>query len=47
MKINIIIPMGGEGARFGHVFKPFLYLDNRKFIEHTLDEFIKYDLIIE
>jgi hypothetical protein len=45
--INIIFPMAGDSSRFNYKFKPFLYLDNRKFIEHTLDEFIKYDLIIE
>lgn len=46
MKLNILIPMAGESSRFGYKFKPFLYLDNRRFIEHTLDSFIKYDNII-
>ena len=46
MKINVIIPMGGEGSRFGYVFKPFVYLDNRMFIEHVMDSFKIYDKII-
>lgn len=43
MKLNIIIPMAGESSRFNYKFKPFLYLDNRRFIEHTLDNFIRND----
>ena len=39
--------MAGESSRFNYKFKPFLYLDNRMFIEHTLENFIKYDSIIE
>ena len=39
--------MAVESRRFNYKFKPFLYLDNRRFIEHTLEEFIKYDSIIE
>jgi thiamine kinase-like enzyme len=39
--------MAGESSRFNYKFKPFLYLDNKRFIEHTLDEFIKHDSIIE
>ena len=38
--------MAGESSRFNYQFKPFLYLDNRMFIEHTLEPFIKYDSII-
>jgi hypothetical protein len=44
--MNIIIPMAGEGSRFGYKFKPFLKLDDRMFIEHVLDAFVKYDNII-
>lgn len=47
MKLNIIIPMAGMSSRFNYKFKPFLYLDNRCFIEHTLEHFIKYNNIIE
>ena len=44
--INILFPMAGESRRFNYKFKPFLYLDNRRFIEHTLEPFIKNDTII-
>jgi 2-C-methyl-D-erythritol 4-phosphate cytidylyltransferase len=44
--INVLFPMAGESRRFNYKFKPFLYLDNRQFIEHTLEPFIKYDKII-
>ena len=43
MKINMVFPMAGESRRFNYNFKPFLYLDNRRFIEHTLQNFILYD----
>ena len=43
-KFNIIIPMAGEGSRFGYQFKPFLKLDNRTFIEHVLDSFREIDV---
>lgn len=44
--INVLFPMAGESSRFNYKFKPFLYLDNRRFIEHTLEPFIKYDNLI-
>jgi len=44
--LNIVFPMAGESSRFNYQFKPFLYLDNRMFIEHTLEPFINYDSII-
>jgi molybdopterin-guanine dinucleotide biosynthesis protein A/ribonucleotide monophosphatase NagD (HAD superfamily) len=43
MKFNVIIPMAGEGSRFGYVFKPFIKIDDRTFIEHVLDSFTCYD----
>jgi hypothetical protein len=43
MKYNVIIPMAGEGSRFGYKFKPFIKLDNRCFIEHVMDSFLSYD----
>jgi molybdopterin-guanine dinucleotide biosynthesis protein A len=43
---NVLIPMGGEGSRFGYKFKPLIKLDDRTFIEHVLDPFIKKDLQI-
>jgi len=43
-KFNVVIPMAGEGSRFGYQFKPFLYLDNRTFIEHTIDSFKSLDV---
>ena len=36
MNLNIIIPMAGESSRFNYKFKPFLYLDNKRFIEHCI-----------
>lgn len=47
MKLNLVIPMAGEGSRFGYKFKPFLKLDDRLFIEHVLDPFLLYDNFIE
>jgi ribosomal protein L23 len=44
--INVLFPMAGESSRFNYKFKPFLYLDNRRFIEHTLEPFIRYDNLI-
>jgi molybdopterin-guanine dinucleotide biosynthesis protein A len=43
---NVIIPMAGEGSRFGYKFKPLIKLDDRTFIEHVLDPFLKHDLNI-
>ena len=36
--------MAGEGSRFNYEFKPFLFLDNRRFIEHVLDSFASLDV---
>lgn len=36
---NVVIPMAGEGSRFGGKFKPFLKLDSRLFIEHVIESF--------
>ena len=44
--LNVLFPMAGESRRFNYKFKPFLYLDNRRFIEHTLEPFIKHDNLI-
>lgn len=41
--MNIIILMAGESSRFDYKFKPFIKLNNRTFIEHVMDSFIKYD----
>ena len=43
MKINIIIPMAGESSRFNYNFKPLLFLDNRRFIEHCMDSFLPFN----
>jgi len=43
MFFQVIIPMAGEGQRFGKKFKPFLKLDDRMFIEHVMDPFLNYD----
>uniref|UniRef100_A0A6C0I685 Uncharacterized protein n=1 Tax=viral metagenome TaxID=1070528 RepID=A0A6C0I685_9ZZZZ len=47
MKFNVIIPMAGEGSRFGYKFKPFLKLDDRMFIEHVVEPFLEFDNLIE
>ena len=38
--------MAGESSRFNYKFKPFLYLDNKRFIEHCIDSFLPYNSII-
>ena len=43
LKINVLIPMAGEGSRFDYKFKPLIKLDDRTFIEHVLDFFLLYD----
>lgn len=43
-QFNVIIPMAGQSSRFDYSFKPFLYLDNRVFIEHVLDSFKKVNV---
>jgi molybdopterin-guanine dinucleotide biosynthesis protein A/thiamine kinase-like enzyme len=47
MKFNVIIPMAGEGSRFGYTFKPLLKLDDRTFIEHVIEPFLEFDHLIE
>ena len=47
MKLNVLIPMAGESQRFNYKFKPFLFLDNRRFIEHCVDSFLPYNSIIK
>ena len=47
MKITLIFPMAGEGARFGYKFKPFLKFNNEYFIEKTLKPFLKFDQVID
>lgn len=39
MKVNIIFPMAGEGRRFGYKFKPFIFLNDMKFIQHAFHYF--------
>jgi len=46
MKLNILILMAGESSRFDYKFKPFLFLDNKRFIEHCMDSFLPYSSII-
>lgn len=45
MKFNVIIPMAGEGIRFGGTFKPFIKVDDRTMVEHVLDSFCDNDII--
>jgi hypothetical protein len=37
--VNVFFPMAGQGARFGHRFKPFLVLDDATFIEAAVQPF--------
>jgi len=37
--VNVFFPMAGQGARFGHRFKPFLALDDTTFIEAAVQPF--------
>lgn len=37
--MNVFFPMAGQGARFGHRFKPFLVLDDATFIEAAVQPF--------
>tara|TARA_R110001592_G_scaffold39802_4_gene130865 strand:+ start:1844 stop:3961 length:2118 start_codon:yes stop_codon:yes gene_type:complete len=39
MKTTVIIPMAGQGSRFGYKFKPFLKIENETFIERTIGSF--------
>mgnify|MGYP003125675168 CR=1 FL=1 len=40
--INLIFPVAGEGSRFGGVFKPFLKIGDKHFIEVTYEPFKKW-----
>ena len=40
--ISILIPMAGQGARFGYRFKPFLTIGNQRFIEAAVEPFLKW-----
>lgn len=46
MRFNIVVPMAGSGERFGGVFKPFLELDGRTFLEHALSSFTDKDFCV-
>jgi hypothetical protein len=37
--VNVFFPMAGQGARFGHRFKPFLMLEDTTFIEAAVQPF--------
>jgi MobA-like NTP transferase protein len=37
--VNVFFPMAGQGARFGHRFKPFLMLEDTTFIEAAVRPF--------
>lgn len=37
--MNVFFPMAGQGARFGHRFKPFLMLDDATFIAAAVQPF--------
>jgi thiamine kinase-like enzyme len=41
-KVNVVFPCAGEGSRFGHVFKPALFLENKTFIENSVKPFLKW-----
>jgi hypothetical protein len=40
--VNVFFPMAGQGARFGHRFKPFLTLDDTTFIEAAVQPFRRF-----
>lgn len=40
--MNVFFPMAGQGARFGHRFKPFLRLDDATFIEAAVQPFRQF-----
>lgn len=41
-KLSLIFPMAGQGARFGHRFKPFLAVHGQTFIEAAFAPFRKW-----
>jgi hypothetical protein len=40
--MEIFFPMAGQGARFGHKFKPFLTIDSETFIEAAVRPFLEF-----
>lgn len=40
--VNVFFPMAGQGARFGHQFKPFLMLEDATFIEAAVQPFRRF-----
>lgn len=40
--MDIYFPMAGQGARFGHTFKPFLEVGGRTFIEAAVEPFLTF-----
>jgi hypothetical protein len=40
--VNVFFPMAGQGARFGHRFKPFLTLQDATFIEAAVQPFRRF-----
>jgi hypothetical protein len=40
--VNVFFPMAGQGARFGHRFKPFLMLEDTTFIEAAVQPFRQF-----
>lgn len=40
--MDVLFPMAGQGARFGHRFKPFLTIGNELFIEAALQPFRQF-----
>jgi hypothetical protein len=41
-RVDVFFPMAGQGARFGHRFKPFLALDGATFIEAAVQPFRRF-----
>ncbi|HET7501658.1 MAG TPA: NTP transferase domain-containing protein [Kofleriaceae bacterium] len=40
--MDVLFPMAGQGARFGHKFKPFLTFEDRTFIEAAVAPFREF-----
>jgi hypothetical protein len=40
--VDVFFPMAGQGARFGHRFKPFLTVDDATFIEAAVQPFRRF-----
>jgi hypothetical protein len=41
MKVTLLFPMAGQGARFGYAFKPFLRVGPQAFIEAAVEPFLR------